>query len=515
MGPQTVSEAVAASPRARSALGLFLALAGALAALRVAGLIASPLDLHFDEAQYWYWSRSLEFGYYSKPPLIAWTIWATTALFGNAEWAVRLAAPIAHALGALALFLLGRRLYGATAGLWAGALWLTLPAVWLSSAIMSTDALVLPIWSFAVYALWRMTESRGAGWAIALGLAIGIGSLAKYAMLYFPLCAALAALWSKPVRTALSPARIAIILAAALVVLGPHLAWNALNEFKTVQHTAENVNVGAGFALHPQELLEFLGSQAGVVGPVLFVALFLMLARALRGSNETDRFLIAFILPPLIIILMQALISRAHANWAAAAYPAALVWLAGRLVASRAGRITLTAAMAMHAALGAMVFAVGVRPQIADAVGLSDAIKRARGWAETVDEIEAQARAAGADVIVVDHRALFFETAYYWRDRAGPRLRMWRIGETAQNHAEDVAPMREGDGRRALIAHMEMRYLPLMREDFQRLTPLGAFVQPLGGGEERRLAFSLGEGFAPAPRDAAFAQRRAAIENAR
>lgn len=514
MGPQTVTDALGAGPRTRSALGLFLALAGGLAALRIAGLIASPLDLHFDEAQYWYWSRSLELGYYSKPPLIAWTIAATTSLFGNGEWAVRLAAPIAHALGAVALFLLGRRLYGAAAGVWAGALWLTMPAVWLSSAIMSTDALVLPIWSFALYALWRLTEDRKVGWAVALGLAIGLGSLAKYAMLYFPLCAALAAVWSKPVRAALSPARIAIIAATALVVLGPHVVWNALNEFKTVQHTAANANVDGGFALHPQEFFEFLGSQAGVVGPVLFVALFALLARARRGTSEIDRFLIAFILPPLVIILMQALISRAHANWAAAAYPAAVLWIAGRLIASRIGRITLIAAMATQVALGAMVFAVGVRPQIADAIGLSDAIKRTRGWAETVDAIEAQARAAGADVIVVDHRALFFETAYYWRDRDGPPVRMWRIGETAQNHAEDIAPLQTGDGTRALIAHMEMRYLPLMRDDFVGFTPLGTFAQPLGGGEERGLAFSIGEGFAPARRDAAFAARRAAIERA-
>ena len=45
---------------------------------------------------------------------------ATTALFSNAEWAVRLTAPVAHAIGAGALFLLARRMYGAGAGVWAG-----------------------------------------------------------------------------------------------------------------------------------------------------------------------------------------------------------------------------------------------------------------------------------------------------------------------------------------------------------------------------------------------------------
>ena len=34
----------------------------ALTALRVWGLTQSPLELHFDEAQYWMWSRTLEWG---------------------------------------------------------------------------------------------------------------------------------------------------------------------------------------------------------------------------------------------------------------------------------------------------------------------------------------------------------------------------------------------------------------------------------------------------------------------
>ena len=31
-------------------------------------------ELYPDEAQYWLWSRTLDFGYFSKPPMVAWTI---------------------------------------------------------------------------------------------------------------------------------------------------------------------------------------------------------------------------------------------------------------------------------------------------------------------------------------------------------------------------------------------------------------------------------------------------------
>ncbi|MEL6687001.1 MAG: glycosyltransferase family 39 protein, partial [Pseudomonadota bacterium] len=69
---------------------------GCLLVFRLVILALNPLGLHGDEAQYWAWSQDLAFGYYSKPPLIAWIIAATTSVFGDAEWAVRLASPWLH-----------------------------------------------------------------------------------------------------------------------------------------------------------------------------------------------------------------------------------------------------------------------------------------------------------------------------------------------------------------------------------------------------------------------------------
>ena len=42
--------------------------------LRIYSLYVSPIELSVDEAQYWHWSRNIDFGYFTKPPLIAWLI---------------------------------------------------------------------------------------------------------------------------------------------------------------------------------------------------------------------------------------------------------------------------------------------------------------------------------------------------------------------------------------------------------------------------------------------------------
>src|SRR5262245_1607310 len=42
-----------------------------------------PLELASDEAHYWYWSRHLDWSYYSKGPLVAWLIRLSCELFGG------------------------------------------------------------------------------------------------------------------------------------------------------------------------------------------------------------------------------------------------------------------------------------------------------------------------------------------------------------------------------------------------------------------------------------------------
>ena len=45
---------------------------------RALALHWSGLNLYVDEAQYWTWAQALDWGYYSKPPVIAAIIAATT-----------------------------------------------------------------------------------------------------------------------------------------------------------------------------------------------------------------------------------------------------------------------------------------------------------------------------------------------------------------------------------------------------------------------------------------------------
>ncbi|MBL8560306.1 MAG: glycosyltransferase family 39 protein [Hyphomonadaceae bacterium] len=484
----------------------------ALAALgilvvRIMGLMISPLGLHPDEAQYWAWSRTFDWGYFSKPPLVAWTIGVVTAVFGNDPWAVRLAAPFAHTGAAFALFALGRRMYGDAAGVAAGLGWLLIPGVWLSSALISTDALLLPLWALALYATWRWSETGATKWALLAGAAVGLGALAKYAMLYFPLCLTLAALVLPRVRrVAFTPAGFGAIAIAASIIL-PNVAWNAANDFETVQHTAANAD-WRGDLFNIDQLGAFLADQFAVAG--LFAAglvwLIVAFARGRRPLDDRAKFLLCFIAPPLIIIMVQALISRAHGNWAAAAYPAAVVLIAGGF----AGTSFLRWSLRAHAALFALFLFLVTFPSLAYQApligrGIENGLKRMAGWTDTAAVIEARVRAGAYDTVLVDHRHTFFELAYEWRDRTDlPPVRMWVLRGAPGNHAEAVAPMSPAFDGKLLVVQMSPRYTAFLSRDFKSFVPLEPGEIPLGPRRTRPLGFAEASGFAPTPRTAEF-----------
>jgi len=65
------------------------------------------------------------------------------------------------------------------------------------------------------------------------------------------------------------------------------------------------------------KLAEFLGSQFAVFGPIPFALFLFLIAVRFGRLCRDDRFwlLIAFALPQLALVAIEAFLSRANANW--------------------------------------------------------------------------------------------------------------------------------------------------------------------------------------------------------
>jgi hypothetical protein len=84
---------------------------------------------------------------------------------------------------------------------------------------------------------------------------------------------------------------------------------------------------------------------------------------------------------------------------------------------------------------------------------------------------------------------------------------MWLLRGEAHNSAEATDPMRAAEGARVLVVHLREDYLPFVAGDFTVFRTTEHVSVPLGGAYARELELSVGEGFAPVPRDEAFEHR--------
>lgn len=402
-----MTSVAARSVPGRTYFPLLIGLLAVLTAWRLHALVANGLDLLGDEAQYWDWSRTLAFGYFSKPPMIAWAIRAATSVCGDGEACIRSFSPLLHAATAAALFALARALYDQRVAFWSALGYATLPGVSFSALIASTDVPLLFFWTLALLLFVRaLDREQSADWLL-LGVALGFGIMSKYTMALFVPSAALF-FWLAPERRPRALAlRAAQVLAPALVIFAPNLVWNLDHGFATIGHTVDNARLD-GPLFNPSNLGEFVGAQFGVFGPIMFAGLLWVASfgrRLLAGPSE--RLLACFSLPVLALMVGESFISRAHDNWAAVAYVGATVLVTAWLL--QKSRALLIASLALHLAVAlllprldavAATFGTVIAPRY-------DLFRGERGWTEAGAQVaERLTQNPGAALLVADRMDL-------------------------------------------------------------------------------------------------------------
>lgn len=470
--------------------GLLLAGLLGLLGLRLVALYLNGTDLFFDEAQYWAWSEEPALGYFSKPPLIAWLIGAATTVCGIGEACVRLPSPLLHTGTALVIFWLGRRLYDVRIGALSALAFATLPGVSLSAGLISTDVPLLFCWALALVGFSALLDSEEVWPALLLGVALGAGLNAKYAMAWFAMCAGVYLVVTPERRKILRDWRLYLALAIGATLIAPNLVWNASHKFATFAHTAENANWG-GSLLHPNKALEFFGAQFGVFGPILFGVFLVIVWRARRDRlADPDRLLLAFSAPLIAVILLQAFLSRAHANWAAPAYVAASVLVIATMVREGAWG-WLKASFALHAVIiGLLVFGTSTAGRLELPVK-PDPFARTLGWREIADATRAElAKAAAAGkpfaAVLSDDRALTAELLYYMRDEPTPVL-AWRPG-APHDHFELTRPFTASTPSPVLLVRAD-EGPDASVPPFTAVEKVGERTLPAGKNAERHVTF--------------------------
>ena len=296
--------------------------------LRLLSIWFSPLGLDVEEAQYWQWSTTPDFGYFTKPPMIAWVIGSSTFIFGETNFGVRALSPILQFVMIILIMKITANVYTQRAGVIAAILWITLPICTLGSQIISTDT---PMLLFILAALFllsplAMRQSISPQQATLAGIFTGLAMLSKYAAIYLPVGILLWWLWSGRHHNTVKLKHLLSYLCGAVLTLLPNIIWNFNNGFVTALHLKHNANIEES-KYSIINTFEFLLSQAAIVGPIIFV--MAIIALVINKNDDKSKFWIALFIPAISVISVQAFLSDANANWALASWPAAIILLAG------------------------------------------------------------------------------------------------------------------------------------------------------------------------------------------
>ncbi len=279
-----------------------------------------------DELYYWSWAQTLQMSYYDHPPITAYLIRLSTALFGDSIFALRLPAVLTSLAVMLMLLKLTHR---------SGLVWLVFlcPIVFYGSVLMTPDLPLVFFW--LVYAIWlSSTNARLDSWShdpvsrvysaspvpwphwILGGILLGLGALSKYTMALAVPCT-LVVLGTRTQFRAWGVGFVLHLLVAGILVL-PIFIFNVQHDFLPLSFQwHHSMNASGSFA----GFRKFVGDQIILFGalPFLMLPWVLMRAKDLCADARSQVYFWFFVLP-FFFFVYKAFRTPLEANWAVVSY---------------------------------------------------------------------------------------------------------------------------------------------------------------------------------------------------
>ncbi len=186
---------------------------------------------HRDELAVWGDARHLAWGYVAYPPLTPWLAHITMVLFGDSLSAFRVPAALAQSIAMLLAGLIARELGGRRmAQMFAALAVASAPlSMLMGSMLMYTSIDYLWVVLLA-WALLRIANGGDARWWLGVGLAIGLGMMTRYTMVFW-VAGVVAGVLATPLREHLRSPWLWAGVAASLLLFLPNAWWQWQHDF--------------------------------------------------------------------------------------------------------------------------------------------------------------------------------------------------------------------------------------------------------------------------------------------
>ncbi|HEV7464185.1 MAG TPA: hypothetical protein VGN85_09830 [Methyloceanibacter sp.] len=153
-----------------------------------------------------------------------------------------------------------------------------------------------------------------------------------------------------------------------------------------------------------------------------------------HGSDPGKVLLLSFSLPVLALLCVQALISRAHGNWSATAFPAASILVTATMF-ELDWRILFGVSLGLHLAIAVVLAAALTFALQLPMFERLQFLSRVVGWRGVADAVRGKLEQEHYGALLVDTREMAAELLYYLRDEPIP-LYVWPSGPSPSDQYE-------------------------------------------------------------------------------
>ena len=431
-------------------------------------LLHSPYDLYLDEAYYFNWSQHPDWGYYSKPPMLGWLIYLTTSIFGDSQVGIKIGAMILYPITTAVIYLIAKELFGYKTAFYAALIFFTLPSVWMSSMIISTDVVLLLFWALALlFFIKALYHDKGIYW-IVTGIFSGLGLMSKYNFIFFLISAILVLALVPRFRKHFTNRYFYLTIMIAFVIFLPNLIWNYQHDFVSFVHTGEISQVNRQL-FHPNKFLEFFASQFLVFGPILFFYFWVIVFQKAFMKDEKYLLLFLFAIVTLTVIMILSFLSRSFANWAAVTYISATVLVVAYLIREGKERL-LQYSVVIHTILAVLFFHYHALLGIAgiELTRKIDPYKRVSGWSDISQQIRSYHDRYPQTVLLAPTRTEVAQFDYYTK----LKTYIWNPTKRMQNHYDLTRDLNSQKGKDFLFVTHDNNVTSLAKY-FDMTKPVG------------------------------------------
>jgi len=281
-------------------------------------LIASYLGLGVDEAHYLLYAQNLDWSYFDHPPLVGWTQYFFTSIFGVDEFGARVSAISIGFFSSLFLYILlyeieqnSTKAFIAIIALHAALIFNALFLMLMPDTLLFF--FIVPI----IFVTIRLEKDSSLKNWIFLSILLGLSGLAKYTAILFLVPIILYFFIKKRYDIFTTP-KLFLAILIAFFIISPVIYWNMQNHW--ISFTFQSEHVVGNSHINLENFVKSLFAQVLAYNPLLFGVAFYGLFRAFISKNDKLFLSSLFGLTLYLFFTYSSLYKTALPHWSALFY---------------------------------------------------------------------------------------------------------------------------------------------------------------------------------------------------